>query len=109
MDPARRVVFGIDGKARPAVVPDEALADVASDFQVSRRKIKSPKRGTARVCLARDELARRLYEQGFTLREIGEYLCGRDHSTISVAVRRANRRILEDALPEKVDLSTGSA
>ena len=74
MEPARRVVFGIDGKARPAVVPDEALADVASDFQVSRRKIKSPKRGTARVCLARDELARRLYEQGFTLREIGEYL-----------------------------------
>ena len=71
---------------------DDVLRTVARDFWVSRHRIKRGERKTA-VCLARDELCRRLYDQdGHSYPEIGKFL-RLHHTSILMAVRRARGRL----------------
>ena len=84
---------------KPSVDPYELLRAVAEEWAVSARKLKRRLRGSPNVAEARDELARRMYEAGYSLSAIGQFLGGRKHSTISVAVQRANERL------EKADLT----
>ena len=93
MGASNQLVLGDDGKARPSFTPHTVLKDVAAEFCISQRKIKSPKKGSRIVCVARDELCRRLHNLGYSTTDVGEYLCGRNHSTISAAIKRANGRL----------------
>ena len=69
-----------------------ALKEVAEEFGVSARKIKASAKGTKIICAARDELCKRLYDQNYSLNDIGSFLCGRRHSTIFAAIKRATAR-----------------
>ena len=92
MAAARQGVLGDDGNAQPQITPHDILANVASEFRVGRRKLKSKDRGTKRTCLARDELCRRLYEAGYTYYDIGNFL-KRTHVGVMLAARRAEERL----------------
>lgn len=93
MEPSRRLILGDDGNARPEITPLTILEEVAVEFHVSRAKLKAHRKGSRRVCFARDELARRLWENGYSQREVGEFLGGRTVPCISVAIRRAKKRL----------------
>lgn len=87
------LVLDEDGNAKPHVVPDDLLKVVASDFGIAARRIKSPRKGGRSVCLARDELCRRLYARGYSQGDIGRFLGDRHHSTVTKAVQRAEARL----------------
>lgn len=94
--PARRVVSRGDGSIGPQITRSDVLKDVARDFGVSEDALRSRSTSTA-VSFARDELCRRLRELGFTYPEIGEFLGGRTHSAVIVAVRRAEARVVSSS------------
>ena len=98
MEPARQLVLGDDGNGKPAITPFDTLKAVATDFRIARSKLIASQRGTKRVCLARDELARRLRELGYTYYDIGSFLGGRTHVGVMLAVRRAEARLKEVVL-----------
>ena len=71
---------------------DEVLAAVSAEYNIAKRNIKTPRRHSKQASIARDELARRLKELGYTAKDIGNYLCGRDKSSIFRAIKRAQER-----------------
>lgn len=91
--PARRVISREDGTTGPEIIPRDILKEVARDFFVSERDLRGRSTSTS-VSFARDELCRRLREVGFTYPEIGEFLGGRTHSAVIIAVRRAEARVV---------------
>ena len=89
-----KIVLVIDDNSngRPARTMDQVLREVAREFWISRFRIRARTRSQT-VCVARDELCRRLHADGYSYRDIGEFLHGRDHSTIIYAVQRARARL----------------
>jgi hypothetical protein len=71
----------------------DLLAEVAKEFGVAKRRIKTPKRGGRAACEARDEFCRRMFANGYSLGDIARFLCGRTNDAIYLAVRRAEARV----------------
>ena len=91
METTRLLVLNGSGDVTPSEALSDLLSAVASEWRISYRKLKSPRRGSLSVCEARDEASRRMYEAGYTFRDIGAFLGGRSHAAIWLGVQRARR------------------
>lgn len=79
---------------REVTEADEILVAVALEHGVGVDRLRGPSRG-ATLCRARFHAAKMLREAGYSLKEIGYVLGGRDHSTIIHALKRAESLSVE--------------
>ncbi len=80
------------------MIDPQVILDAAAElFNVEREQIAHGSRGNDRMIGCRQAIAYVLATHEYTSSEIGAIL-GRDHSTISNALRRARERISSDAV-----------
>jgi chromosomal replication initiator protein len=91
----------IDKAALKALIIDKVIDAVANEYVTTREQITSSSRLLV-VAQARHLVAYVLSRSGLSLREIGETLGGRDHSTIINSLRRAEMMIAEDGYSKAI-------
>ena len=86
--------------AKPLPSPEKGflnwlLGQAMESHKVSRNEIIGPRK-TRRICAPRDWVCYEAKIAGYSLNQIGEFLGGRDHTTIMEAVKRERHRRLTD-------------
>ncbi len=89
---ARKTIRALESMLPPYVVigeMEQITKKVAMEYGASLSAMKGPARHRA-IFLARAEAMRRIRQTDrYTLQQIGRYFGGRDHSSVMVAIRRA--------------------
>lgn len=84
-----------------AVGSRQIIEETATKYEVSVAEIKG-RRKDKFIIKARHEVCYRLYrERGYSLKQIGKIVGGRDHTTVLLAIRRHELRLIDPGIDER--------